>query len=145
MLYLNYSIIIEKGMLSIYPDIIFQLLEFKSSNFTISVKTNFQSLYKIFKFNLSKNEEIISNNYYYVIPGVLNCISGEIISQHNFGKCINCSFGSYSLNIGANECIPCSDNAICFQNKISVNEGFWRSNMNSTIFHACSPNPELCL
>ena len=52
--------------------------------------------------------------------------------------CTKCPTGKYSLVEGAEECLICPKNAQCKgQDIIRVNEGYWRSSVNSSDIHEC--------
>jgi hypothetical protein len=57
------------------------------------------------------------------------CRPGEIEIS---GQCDTCSQGTYSLLWNSTECLDCPDKASCQGRSISLNNGYWRSNTNST-------------
>eukprot|EP00347_Sterkiella_histriomuscorum_P005230 403357394 len=83
-------------------------------------------------YNLSSetiiNEDIFSINFRI-------CLQGEVELN---SQCYPCEQGTYSLQIGQNECYICPKNSECLGGtQISVNQGFWRSSFNQTQIHKC--------
>ena len=64
-----------------------------------------------------------------------DCVRGE---EKKNGMCTKCPQGKYSLEAGAEECLICPKNAQCLgEDVIRVNEGYWRSSLDSPVIHAC--------
>ena len=63
------------------------------------------------------------------------CKPGEYISNNS---CVECSYGSYSLQWNSTTCSQWPDNASCLgKDQIYVEAGYWRLNTNSTDIMGC--------
>ena len=76
---------------------------------------------------------------------VRECIRGEIF-QPTKNECYKCGKSYYSIDTKDQECKSCPLNAQCEGgDRIIVNEGFWRKNINSINIYKCNPISNPCI
>ena len=91
--------------------------------------------------------EVVQNNQYILrMPmEMTNCSNGEVFDL-NLITCLQCPNGMYSLDPLTNSCEECPEEAnSCYGDVISLKQGFWRSDVNSTNIYSCTPVSESCL
>jgi len=91
--------------------------------------------------------EVVQNNQYVlrIAMEMTNCSNGEVFDVHLL-TCLQCPNGMYSLDPLANSCEECPEEAnSCYGDVISLKQGFWRSDVNSTNIYSCTPVSESCL
>ena len=116
-----------------------QLISTPTSYSFIKIESNhLWQNYKENDLNLNKNEMIINQTYSIIIPVLVKeCDKGEIyINDSNI--CEKCPLKFYSLNKYDKTCLKCPLNAKCEGGSdIIVDEGYWRSSMNSNKIFEC--------
>ena len=122
------------------------------SNSLIKERKNNQTQIKIYEQNFLKE-------YHVIFPiNIRECLPGEIylpnllmyyldnIIFKKFSSCKKCDYGEYSLSTSDKECKSCVENSECpGGNAINIQQGFWRSGLNSIIIYNCLSNFENCL
>ena len=95
----------------------------------------------------SLNEHFTTDGVYYIkIPLLVkNCVLGEIFDQHLL-TCLACVKGKYSLDPNDKSCNLCPNEAeFCISHFISLKNGFWRRNNETSNIYSCLPYGDSCL
>ena len=140
----NRNLKIEEGKINISN--IYFFSNISKNKAILIINTSTIQLNQINYRTYSKNERIEDNEYQLIFPlTIISCLLGEVFDQKLL-ICILCNNNKFSLNSSDGFCQICPMEAsYCYENIISLKNGYWRSGGNTTLIYECDREIESCL